>query len=150
LGIKAKFTLQQFEKGLMYWFEDPHSAKNIWVLYEPASDLMSGSRWQRCVDDRPKGGPEPSCTDARDNDPDNPVRGFGWLWCEDQGVRKLVDQPRGLEFGSGDDPPFALGQFFQGGVMFFRPRREEDPLNTTDQVLVLFADGKWRRFDLPQ
>jgi hypothetical protein len=30
--------------------------------------------------------------------------------------------------------------------MFFRPRRD-DPLNTSDQVFVLFNGGGWRQWD---
>jgi hypothetical protein len=59
-----------------------------------------------------------------------------------------VGNPVGPEAGSGDDPPFACGQFFEGGAIFYKPRRQ-DPLNTKNQGIVLFTGEGWRRFDLP-
>jgi hypothetical protein len=135
----CKFTLQRFEKGLMYWLGQPDESRNIWVLYSPEGDFMRGAAWQRYEDTWP-GDNEHSC------DEELIVRGFGWLWCNNEYVRECVGNPVGHEAGSGDDPPYSHAQFFQGGAMFFRPRLE-DPLNTTNQVLVLFDDGDWRRLD---
>jgi hypothetical protein len=131
----------------MFWFEDPDSVANIWVLSAPAPNFLSGATWQRHVDDWPKQ-EEYSCDAARANGAAGPVRGFGWLWCNNLEIRQRVGNPVGPEAGSGDDPPFACGQFFEGGAIFYKPRRQ-DPLNTKNQGIVLFTGEGWRRFDLP-
>jgi hypothetical protein len=144
--ITAKFTLQRFERGLMFWFEHPASTENIWVLYEPEADTMRGASWRRYVDDWPKED-EYSCDEARANGPNGPVRGFGWLWCNNAEVRQRLGNPLAPEAGSGDEPPFSQGTFFEGGVTFFRPKRQ-DSVNTTDQGIVLINGRGWRRLDL--
>jgi hypothetical protein len=75
------------------------------------------------------------------------VRGFGWLWCKNSDVRQRLGTPLGPEAGSGDAPPYSQAAFFDGGVIFFKPKRQ-DPVNTTDQGIVLFDGGGWRRLDL--
>jgi hypothetical protein len=144
--ITAKFTLQRFERGLMYWFEHPASTEDIWVLYEPEADYMRGASWRRYVDDWPKED-EYSCDEARANGPKGPVRGFGWLWCNNAEVREGVGDPVDQEAGSGDEPPYSRGVFFEGGAIFFKPGLQ-DPVNTTNQGIVLINGGGWRRLDL--
>ena len=144
--VTAKFTLQQFERGLMWWFEHTESLENIWVLYEAETDFMRGARWHRYVDDWPKED-DYSCDEARANGPKGPVRGFGWLWCKNATLRQRVGAPVDREAGSGDVPPYSRGVFFEGGVIFFKPKLQ-DPVNTTNQGIILINGEGWWRLDL--
>jgi hypothetical protein len=146
--IRAKFALQPFERGLMYWFAEPGSSRNIWVLYGAAPDLKRGSAWQRYVDGWEPTGDPFSCQSARENGDLGPVRGFGWVWCTEQSVQERVGLPTSIERGTGDDAPDSFLQYFQGGALFFRPNRG-DPLNDREQIFVLLRGSSWRRFDLP-
>ena len=77
-----------------------------------------------------------------------PVRGFGWLWCNNAEVRNQLGRPEGPEAGSGDVEPFVHGMYFEGGAIFFKPRLQ-DHLNTTEVGIAFFNDGGWRLIDLP-
>jgi hypothetical protein len=118
----------------------------IWVLRQPGPDFLAGAQWQGYVDDWTEQHGDYSCAEARANGPDGPVRGFGRLWCRQREVWRVLGQPVGPEAGSGDEAPFASAQYFEGGVMFFRPKRN-DALNTSNQVFVLFNGADWRRLE---
>jgi hypothetical protein len=131
------FAKQYFEKGLMYWWDNPDGPAYIWVIDSPATDLKSGTTWNRYPDTW-QGGDEYSCDEARANGGSGPVRGFGQLWCERPELQTRLGNPREREAGSGGNPPYGHVQFYQGGVML------HNPLNA--EVFVLFAQGDWLRF----
>jgi hypothetical protein len=131
------FARQHFEKGLMFWWDNPDSPGYIWVIDSPADDLRSGSAWNRYADTW-QGGDEYACDQARSNGGKGPVRGFGKLWCERPELQTRLGNPLEGEGGSAGMPPYAHVQFFQGGVMLYNPLSAE--------VYVLFDQGDWQRF----
>lgn len=131
------FARQYFEKGMMYWWDNPGDPDYIWVIGSPAPDLNSGTSWNR-YDENWDGDEEYSCEAALANGDKGPIRGFGQLWCERPELQARLGQPREREAGSGGTPPFGQVQFFQGGVMLYNPLNSE--------VFVLFAQGDWQRF----
>jgi hypothetical protein len=131
------FAKQYFEKGLMYWWDNPDGSDYIWVIDSPATDLRHGQTWNRYVDTW-DGGDEYACDQARRNGDKGPKRGFGKLWCERPELQVRLGNPREGEGGSGGSPPYAHVQFYQGGVMLYNPLNAE--------VFVLFDQGDWQRF----
>ncbi|MBN1992195.1 MAG: hypothetical protein JW953_05795 [Anaerolineae bacterium] len=131
------FARQYFERGLMYWWDNPDGSDDIWVIDSPAADLKSGATWNRYPDEW-AGDEAYACDEARRNGEMGPIRGFGWLWCARPELRARLGNPRTGEAGSGGNPPFAHVQFFQGGVMLLNPLNNE--------VFVLFDQGDWLRF----
>jgi hypothetical protein len=136
--IDRNFARQYFERGLMFWWDNPDDdADFIWAIDSPADDLKSGTAWN-LYDDTWPGGDEFSCDEARANGNFGPIRGFGQVWCRHPELQTRLGNPRDYEGGSGGNAPFAHLQFFQGGVMIYNPLNAE--------VLVLFAQGDWQRF----
>ncbi len=131
------YAKQYFEKGLMFWWDNPDTPDFIWVIDSPAADLNSGSRWNR-YPDRWDGADPFACDKVRENGDKGPVRGFGQLWCERNELQQRLGLPWEYETGSAGNPPFSRVQFFQGGVMVYNPINAE--------VFVLFDQGDWLRF----
>jgi len=131
------YARQYFERGLLFWWDNPDSPDYIWALDTPAADLESGSSWQRYADEW-DGDRKYSCVAAEANGEIGPVRGFGYLWCSRPILQARLGNPRNFEGGSSGNPPFSRVQFFQGGLML------TNPLDT--EIYVLFAQGDWRRF----
>jgi hypothetical protein len=131
------FARQYFEKGLMFWWDNPDGPGYIWVIDSPADDLRSGSAWNRYADTW-QDGDEYACDEARSNGGKGPVRGFGKLWCERPELQNRLGNPLEGEGGSGGTPPYAHVQFYQGGVILYNSLNAE--------VYVLFDQGDWLRF----
>ena len=131
------FAKQYFEKGLMYWWDNPDDPGYIWVIDSPAANLKSGTTWNRYLDTW-EGEDEYSCDAARSNGDRGPIRGFGKMWCERSELQTRLGNPREGEAGSGGNPPYSHVQFYQGGVMVYNPLNAE--------VFVLFDQGAWLRF----
>jgi len=132
------FARQYFEKGLMVWWDNPDDGEDyIWVIDSPASDLKSGTTWNRYPDAWP-GEDDYACDAARANAEKGPVRGFGQLWCDRPELQTRLGNPREMEAGSGGTPPYAHVQFFQGGLMIYNPLNSE--------LYVLYDQGDWQRF----
>lgn len=133
------FARQYFEKGMMFWWDNPDESDYIWVIDSPESDLNSGVTWNRYVDQWESDEDDMfSCDQARSNGPKGPVRGFGKLWCDRPDLQTRLGNPQDGEGGSGGSPPFAHVQFYQGGLMLYNPLNNE--------VFVLFDQGDWQRF----
>lgn len=131
------YAKQIFEKGLMYWWDNPDGADYIWVIDSPAPDLNSGQSWNRYID--AWDGRDPfACDEARSNGDKGPMRGFGQLWCSRPELQQRLGNPWEREAGSAGQPPFSRVQFFQGGVILYNPINAE--------VYVLFDQGDWLRF----
>ncbi|RME73892.1 MAG: hypothetical protein D6784_11070, partial [Chloroflexi bacterium] len=130
------YARQFFERGLLFWWDNPSGPDYVWALDAPAEDMSGGSHWARYTDDWP-GGDDYSCDAARANGPLGPLRGFGYLWCSNFEVQARLGNPRQPEAGSGSNPPFSQVQFFQGGVMLYNPFDNE--------IYVLYAQGDWLR-----
>jgi hypothetical protein len=140
LGLEIadqSFARQYFEKGMMYWWDNPDGDDYIWVIDSPEPDLKRGATWNRYPDEW-DGDAEYACDEARANAEKGPVRGFGWLWCKRPELQARLGNPREREAGSGSNPPYGHVQFYQGGVMLY------DPIN--GEVFVLFDQGDWQRF----
>jgi hypothetical protein len=135
--VDRDFAQQYFERGLLYWWDNPAGADFIWVIDDPEAAFKSGGNWSRYVDTW-DGGDDYSCEQARENGDKGPIRGFGKLWCEQGGVSARLGDPVELELGSGGNAPLSVVQFYQGGVMLYNPMRSE--------VFVLFNGGDWQRF----
>jgi hypothetical protein len=136
--LDRNFARQFFERGLMFWWDNPAGgADYIWVIDSAADDLKSGTTWNR-YDDTWPGGDEFSCDEARANGNFGPIRGFGQVWCHYPELQIRLGHPTDYEGGSGGSPPFAQVHFFQGGVMIYNPLDAE--------VFVLFDQGDWQRF----
>jgi hypothetical protein len=135
--IDRNYARQYFERGLMFWWDNPDSPDYIWALDTPAADLKSGVNWHRYADAW-DGDQEFSCVAAEANGGVGPVRGFGYLWCSQPILQARLGNPRGFEAGSSENPPYSQVQFFQGGVMLTNPLDAE--------IYVLFAQGDWLRF----
>jgi hypothetical protein len=142
--ISSNIVVQNFEKGVMYWWENPNGQNYIWVLPASTPVRRGGTRWNRYDDEWEDGKDEVyTCPEARDGG--GPIRGFGKVWCE----QKLWDDLGAceLEEGSSDrckpeqGPRNGRVQVFQGGVILYNP--------IDDEVYVLFdqIDQKeWKRF----
>ena len=144
--ISSRFTMQRFQRGLMFWFEDQNSIRNIWVLDTPAPDFMSGAHWRRYPDEWPQQ-EQFSCDEARAHGDRRSCSGFRLAVVQKRRRAQGVGRPSRPEYGSGDQPPYCTGSFFEHGAVFFKPKLQ-DPLNIADQGLVVFDDGGWRRLNL--
>ncbi|OQY44474.1 MAG: hypothetical protein B6242_12595 [Anaerolineaceae bacterium 4572_78] len=132
---EREFAQQYFETGVMFWWDNPESANDIWVMYSSDETLKQGATWGR-YDDTWDGQNLHACQEALVNGEKGPVRGFGKVWCLEEGVRLAVGNPRDTERGSGGNPPYSVIQYFQGGIILY------NPINS--QVFVLFNNGDWR------
>jgi hypothetical protein len=140
------FSVQKFEDGVMYWWDNPEDPDYIWVLVGSPPDSRGGTRWDSYEDDWKGGDPEYTCDEARVRE--GPKRGFGKVWCEQNLLRNGLGACKPeqnsactQEQGStGRSACFARVQFFQGGVMLHNPVDEE--------VYVLFGQKdqkEWRK-----
>jgi hypothetical protein len=133
---ERNYAQQYFEKGLMFWWDNPDDLDTIWVIDTPAADWQSGASSNRYNDTWQAAEGDYGCEQARER---GPVRGFGKLWCERPELQNRLGYPREPERGSGGAAPYAQVQFFQGGVIIYNPANAE--------VFVLFEQGDWQRFD---
>ncbi len=133
---ERNYAKQFFERGLMIWWDNPETPDYIWVLDSPAPGFVSGSTSNLYPDTWVDEGDLYSCEAARNG---GPVRGFGKVWCKNPALQNRLGFPSEPEVGSGGNPPYAVVQFFQGGVMFYNP--------ANGQVYVLFEQGDWQIFN---
>ena len=115
---------QPFERGLMFWRED---LRLIYVLYADGS-------WSRYMDTYREDQPSYDETIVPPAGLYQPVRGFGRVWREEEGVRE------GLGWATaGEQGGTGLLQAFQGGLMLLDPQ---------GRAYVLYAEsdegGRWQ------
>jgi hypothetical protein len=115
---------QPFERGLMFWRED---LRLIYVLYTDGS-------WGQYVDTYQEDQPPYDATIVPPTGLYQPVRGFGRVWREEEGVRENLGWATSEEQGS-----TGLLQAFQKGLMLLDPE---------SQVYVLYTggeeEGRWQ------
>jgi hypothetical protein len=132
--ISSNIVVQNFEKGIMYWWENPNGPNYIWVLPASTPVRRGGTHWYGYDDNwkEVKGLDDFSCEAARDGG--GPIRGFGKVWCDHRSEWQTDLGSGEPEQGSSD----GRVQFFQGGVMLYNPLDAE--------VYVLFDQEEWKRF----
>lgn len=131
------YAAQNFDRGVMIWWQNPNGDDIIWVLEADSNERLQGSTWGQYADTWP-GEADYSCAAAEANGELGPVRGFGYLWCNNPALQTRLGAAVDLERGSGGNAPFLEVQFFQGGLMLYLPQR--------NQVYVMFNQGDWQRF----
>jgi hypothetical protein len=115
--IRSDFAVQKFEKGVMYWWDNPDGPDYIWVLVASTQVLLDGTYWERYDDTWKGGGDKYSCDAAR---PDGPIEGFGKVWCDHRSEWPTDLGPGKPQRGSsGNSAFYGRVQFFQGGVMLY-------------------------------
>lgn len=108
---------QPFERGLMFWRED---LRTIYVLYTDGS-------WGQYMDTYQEDQPPYDATIVPPAGLYQPVRGFGRVWREEEGVRQGLGWATAAEQGG-----TGLLQVFQRGLML---------LNPGGRVYVLYTEG---------
>lgn len=113
---------EEFQKGFMFWRSD---TRQIYVI-------MNTGRWAVYPDTWKEGDPSPSIGTPAPAGTTEPVRGFGKVWREQNGVRDglgwATTRERGLD---------GLVESFVNGTMLWSDSRI---------VFVLLSDGTWLRF----
>ncbi len=124
---------EPFELGYMLWRKDN---QKIYVLVSKAftTPIIPPGEWRAYDDEWHEGMPETSCGYAQDQEYPI-VRGFGYLWCKNGGVRNAMGNSRGKEKGD-----WRLMQTFDHGWAM-----QIDKLD----IVVLTDDGKWQLFHRP-
>jgi hypothetical protein len=129
------YARQYFERGYLYWWDQPNTRGLIWAVDIPQSAANRGFHWTGPYEDTWNDSDKThSCDEAN---PDGPVRGFGKLWCDNPEIAEAIGMPRDAERGTGNTINYGVVQFFQDGVMLYSPIDRE--------VWVLFEGGTWQR-----
>lgn len=123
--LTGNFVEQPFEGGHMFWFAQIDLAfvtvggdQGEWALYQ--------EHWA-------EGGPPESCTvEAPPGGRFQPLRGFGWIWCNDQPIRDRLGWAVDIERGF--DPGIDFIQGFENGIIF----RDSDG-KTNGKAYVMFG-----------
>jgi hypothetical protein len=129
------YARQYFERGYLYWWDQPDARGLIWVIEISQPGARQGFGWSGPHEDLCDGGEPYSCDTARGN-PDGPIRGFGKLWCDNPEIAEAIGAARGSEQGTGNTSSYGAVQFFQAGVMLHSPLDR--------QVWVLLNGGTWQ------
>ena len=132
-----RYAKQYFERGYLYWWDQPNAPGLIWVVEMPQPGANQGLRWSGPYEDLWDGQDDFSCAAARAN-PNGPLRGFGKLWCDHPEIPTAIGAARDEERGTGDSANYGVVQVFQGGIMLYSPL---DRL-----VWVLFNGSRWQRY----
>ena len=133
------FATQRFERGDMFWLENPGEIPYIWAIDGQIIDVHGGATWNVYQEDwAPDEVEFYNCFAATANGEIGPRYGFGKLWCDHQELIVRLGQPVEYEVGNHGEPPFARVQFFQGGVMLYNPLSKD--------TFMLFNQGDWLRF----
>jgi hypothetical protein len=117
--IRSDFAVQEFEKGVMYWWDNPAGPDYIWVLAASTQALSGGTYWERYEDTWQKkaNGDRYSCDAARSG---GPIDGFGKVWCDHRSEWPTdLGGSKPQKGSSGDSRYYGRVQFFQGGVMLY-------------------------------
>lgn len=123
----VQFAVQQFEHGAMYYRDD---MKRIYVLFDDGSGKDLQDNWVQ-------GSPQDSCsaiTVAKGLI--KPIRGFGKVWCDEEGVRSKIGGATSGEIGLYS----ASVQQFELGLVFGPSNSAQVRVN---QIFVLLNDGRW-------
>lgn len=120
--VETWTAVERFQRGIMFWREDQR------MIYVIASDMT----WRKYADNWIEGMPEYSCPDAPPPGLVKPKRGFGYVWCNQPGLKELVGWA--LEEEHGITTQY---QGFDGGEMI----RAEDT-----SIYILFRSGLWQRY----
>jgi YVTN family beta-propeller protein len=118
-GIQSGFMAEQpFERGHMIWRE---ADRTILVLYNDGVWRSFPDRWQ-------EGMPQHSCEATPPGSLLQPIRGFGWVWCAEKGVKEGLGWAVEEERGYNNE-----WQVFERGEMIASGARAV--------IHALFADG---------
>lgn len=119
-ATEGDWAAQPFERGLMYWRA---ATRIIFVLLDDGRYYSYPDGWQ-------EGMSSLSCEAIAPSGLQQPVRGFGLVWCREEGVRDAIgwatEGERGLRI---------LHQPFPGGWLMW---------DYQGPVRVLQSDGHWR------
>jgi len=116
-------AFETFDRGIMFWRED---RKEIYALSNDGRWSEHADQWRESIGDWSCPGSAPT------KSPPTPIRGFGWVWCNAQGVRDRLGWATDVERGDK-----RVIQDFQNGIMFVVEGR----------VYALYRDGySWRQF----
>lgn len=124
-GLITSYTT--FERGFMIYRSDrPNLA---YVFYQGHTWVQYSSPWREGI-------PDYSCPDQNtpSASPPTPRRGFGYVWCNEPGVRSRLGWATADELGD-----YRNVQNFQHGWMLQRYPREGEPR------YVIFEDGTWEQ-----
>ena len=135
------FGEMRFQRGHMFWYKGP--PERIWVVYGSGPGAWTGSgQWSEYPDTWEEGDPEFSCPQERPY-PEQPVGGFGKVWCDHPEVRAALgwgaERMRDQERESPGASVYRL-QMFEGGFIF----RDSDGW-THDLAYVFFYNGRFVR-----
>jgi hypothetical protein len=122
--VKTTVTVEEFMKGRLLWVEAQDR------IYALTTDRVMpvGGHWTSHSNGWTSQMPSLPCPEAEHFG--YPAMGFGLLWCNDAGVRRLLGEPLGPE------RPIESSQLqqFEGGLL----------LNYSNgSIDILFGDGKW-------
>ena len=131
------YARQYFERGYMYWWNQPDAPGLIWVAQMPDEGAMTGFGWIGPFEDSWDGGDPFSCDAARSNTY-GPRSGFGRLWCQHPEIAQTLGAAREPERGTGVSADYGVVQIFQGGTMLYSPLDRE--------VWLLISGGAWQRY----
>lgn len=120
--VETWTAVERFQRGMMFWREDQR------MIYVIASDMT----WRKYVDNWIEGMPEYSCPDTPPPGLVKPKRGFGYVWCNQPGIKELVGWALEDEYGI-----TTQYQSFEGGEMLRAP---------DTSIYILFRSGLWQRY----
>jgi YVTN family beta-propeller protein len=125
-GQSGLIAEQAFERGLMLWRE---ADRTVFVLYKDGQWRSFADRWQ-------EGMSIYSCEGTAPADLLRPQRGFGLVWCAEQGVKE------GLGWAVGDEKGYTdTWQLFEQGQMIV--------LGGQPSVYALLSDGTFLQHPAP-
>ncbi|MCL4488566.1 MAG: beta-propeller fold lactonase family protein [Chloroflexi bacterium] len=118
----ANFAMRPFERGTMYYRAD---AKSILILFGDKTWLAFNDTWEdsQPADSCPGIFVPPGLA--------KPTRGFGKVWCAQEGVRTKIGAATGDEVGLYDAPL----QLFERGVVMTGAK--------STPVIIMYNDGHW-------
>jgi len=119
-------AFQGFEHGYMFWVQ---SVGEMWVLTETGSGRGT---WQAYADTWQLGDPEPVLNEKPGTLLFQPIRGFGKVWYENQGVRDALGWAKFNEI--------AVTISYE-----YRPTTNVHVLAIRDGRFEVYSDGIWQR-----
>ena len=137
----CEYATQEFQGGVMFWWDNPHSKLNeIYVIRRAPLD-NNGRGWSLHVDTWTDGDPPTPPQELIHKTSISPKYGFGHLWTKNSGIRDMLGFPIKEEVTSaGGFLEKTTVQTFEGGLIFSVPREKT--------IWVLLDDGQWYVFEM--